>query len=190
MAHLTPDQLVDAAEGSAPESAFPHLQSCGRCREELAELRAALASIEPDAVPEPSPLFWPHLSSRVREVIEEDAGQPLAASSPRWLPRLLISALACGAMLIVAATLRVGDWSRESSRPVVAAGGEVFSGASTDDPSFGLVSALTADLDWDTVHDSGFVAHNGMVDRAVSALSADERVELAKLLNDELAEHR
>jgi len=188
MRHLTPDQLVDAAEAATPESVFPHLRSCERCRAELAELRGVLASLEVEAVPEPSPLFWPHLSARIHSAVEEEAQRSLhdrAAWSPSRL-RLLASAAAFATLLVVAATLRVGDRTREPAGAPASPGLEVDTIVSPDDASLGFVADLSATLDWDAAHDAGIVAHTGLIDRAVGELSADERVELRRLLEEEL----
>src|ERR1700693_3635539 len=62
MRHLTSVELVDLAEGTRAESSAPHLDTCEACRHQLAELRAAMSTTEAFDVPEPSPLFWDHLS--------------------------------------------------------------------------------------------------------------------------------
>ena len=72
MSHLTPEELLDLAEAPPPDVASGHLASCDRCRRELADLREALAAAAEIEVPEPSPLFWGHLSARVR-----GAGKPV-----------------------------------------------------------------------------------------------------------------
>src|SRR5882757_4935551 len=101
MTHLTPEQFVDVADGTAPESSLPHLSGCDACRRQLAEMRASLSEMSAGAdrvdVPEPSPLFWDHLSSRVREAVAEDAARrPSWLSSREWLrqPRVLGMGLA------------------------------------------------------------------------------------------------
>ena len=43
MSHLTPEQFVDVAEGTASEQSVPHLASCDACRSELAEMRDEVA---------------------------------------------------------------------------------------------------------------------------------------------------
>src|SRR6476469_3139983 len=83
--HLNTDELVDIAEGTRTEAAAPHLASCEPCRAQLCELRAMIAAAKDVDVPEPSPLFWDHLSARVSEAVAADRagsrfiGGPLAA---------------------------------------------------------------------------------------------------------------
>jgi len=184
--HLSPEALVDLAEGTLAESDAPHLARCDACRRTLADVRAMLAAIAIDAMPEPSPLFWDHFSERVRAGVEADAatdgGDP-AWASPRL--RLLAAVAAFAAMLIVAATLRVGD---RRPRPVPAdAQVEIAASPSHDDPSLGLVAELTSDVAFDEAHDAGMMAHTGLVDRAIAGLSESERIELETILKEELA---
>src|SRR5436190_125575 len=69
MRHLRPDELIDLAEGTRPESSASHLRTCEACRRQLADARAMIAAAADVDVPEPSPLFWEHFSVRVREAI-------------------------------------------------------------------------------------------------------------------------
>ena len=70
--HLTPDDLVDLAEGTRPESSAPHLVTCTTCRAQLNEMRAMMSAVADVDVPEPSPLFWDHFSQRVHEAVAND----------------------------------------------------------------------------------------------------------------------
>src|SRR3984893_7570781 len=72
--HLSPQDLIDLAEGFRDEWSAPHLRGCGTCQRELAELRRVMSVVAEVAVPEPSPLFWDHLSRRVREAVAADEG--------------------------------------------------------------------------------------------------------------------
>ena len=67
MNHLTPEQFVDLADGTQPESAMPHLTTCETCRRELADLRAMMSEAEGpghDEVPEPPPFLDASPSAR------------------------------------------------------------------------------------------------------------------------------
>src|SRR5438105_826932 len=84
--HLTPEELIDLAEGARAEAAVPHLQACEICRHQIVTLRATMAAAADVDVPEPSPLFWDHLSQRVREAVAaEDAPGTLFPGSPAWI---------------------------------------------------------------------------------------------------------
>src|SRR5215208_4850297 len=72
MAHLSQDQLLDVADGTRAAHEFPHVESCAICARQLADLRSAIGAVAEVAVPEPSPLFWDHLSARIRTAVAED----------------------------------------------------------------------------------------------------------------------
>src|SRR2546422_2820335 len=83
--HLAPEEMIDLAEGARAEAAVPHLQSCEACRQQIGALRATMSAVVdvPGAnVPEPSPLFWDHLSRRVREAVAAE-GTP-GSRFPGW----------------------------------------------------------------------------------------------------------
>jgi hypothetical protein len=80
MKHLTPPELIEAAEHSAPPARMTHVEACRACATAVAELRAALGDARLAAdVPEPSPLFWDHFSARVKDAT---SGEPVP--HPRW----------------------------------------------------------------------------------------------------------
>ena len=83
--HLEPDELVEIADGSRPRDTAPHLEECSRCRATLADLEAALSAAVSDEVPEPSPLFWGHLSERISAAV----GREHIADERWWMsPRI------------------------------------------------------------------------------------------------------
>src|SRR5947209_4084031 len=79
MGHLKSNELIDLAEGIRPEASAPHLQACGDCRRQLDDLRAMMTAAANVDVPEPSPLFWDHLSARVHAAVDAD-GAPRRAT--------------------------------------------------------------------------------------------------------------
>src|SRR2546428_190985 len=68
MSHLSPEELIDIAEGTRLETSVPHLATCASCREQLVDVREMMSTVDVD-VPEPSPLFWDHLSARVSAAV-------------------------------------------------------------------------------------------------------------------------
>jgi hypothetical protein len=72
------DLLLDP--NSATSEALRHLEECGECREELAELRSTMTLMDDWATPEPSPFFDAKLLARLRA--EQDA--PPAGVFARW----------------------------------------------------------------------------------------------------------
>src|SRR4051812_50015291 len=76
MRHLSAAELVDYAEDALDVARAAHLDVCAVCRRRGDELRASLqqlSSVKSD-VPEPSPLFWDHLSARVQHGIDTAGG--------------------------------------------------------------------------------------------------------------------
>ena len=123
-------------------------------------------------VPEPSPLFWDHVSARVRDAVA--AEDPHASIGAWWRPstwpRL---ALPAAGGVIAALVLAMMLTSRGLEQ--------------ADDPSLGLVTALAAQMDWDAVSAVDVSTHAGAMDEAIGELSAGERMEMRRLLQAELA---
>jgi hypothetical protein len=198
MRHLREEDLIDLAEGVRLEGSAPHLASCESCRRQLADLRAMMSAAAGVEVPEPSPLFWQHLSARVREAVSNEERASASAWMPRWLGwRSAVPAVAVAAVVLAAAvTLRM-EWPRpavspEDLEPHSAAAAEATQGADegvslADDASLGLIAGLAGDLDWDAAVEAGLSTRAGAVDRAVLELSANERMELRRILKEELS---
>ena len=203
MRHLTADELVDLVEGAARESDAPHLAACAMCRQQLAELRATMAMASDAEVPEPSPLFWDHFSSRVREAVATE-GAARASWWRRvssWPGVLAPMSAAAAAILVFAIVMRTpaGPPGANAPAPVVASAPSITSPAlpgsagvellpdsmSSDDPSLMLVAELTDALGWEDGGDAG-AASAGSAEHAVTHLSHDELSELERLLKEEL----
>src|SRR5690242_6792745 len=101
--HLSPDALIDLAEGTRPEGAEPHLRQCEMCRRQVSDLRASIAAALRLDVPEPSPLFWDHFSDRVRRAVAADG----APSRTPWLRAWPSWTVACAAGLAAAVIIVV-----------------------------------------------------------------------------------
>jgi hypothetical protein len=194
--HLGPDELIDLAEGALAASSAPHLESCETCRRQLAEMRAMMSAASEVAVPEPSPLFWDHLSERVRQAVALEGAPRRASRWEQWLrPRVVLPVSAAVAAVIIAAVLgarpdvpparpEVVSASRPSEPPEAA----VFEPlGALDDSSLSLVADLTAELDWEAVSRMELTTHAGGADEAVRELTGGELRELQRLLKEELA---
>lgn len=195
MRHLSEGELLDLAEGTRPETSAPHLASCEGCRRELAELRSVMAVAAEADVPEPSPLFWDHLSARVREAAAAD-GQAFASGRGQYWTawRALVPIGALTALLVAGAlTLRSGpDLSTGVDRGIQSATTDVVPDTIdfaplADDASLSLLADLTSDLDWDVATEAGLAPRAGAVDNVVTALSHEERQELHRLLQEALS---
>jgi hypothetical protein len=193
MRHLNEEDLIDLADGVRSEGSAPHLASCESCRRQLADLRAVMSAAAAVEVPEPSPLFWQHLSARVHEAVSSETRAP----APRWAPSRFVWRMAA---LAAAVLVAAAAWRTELVRHDVAPDGltphsavveatleanDVVSLA--DDASLSLIAEMAGDLDWEGAVQAGLSTQAGAVDRAVLELSASERLELQRILKEELS---
>ncbi len=203
-AHLTPEQFVDLAEGTQPESAVPHLAACDACRRELADLRAMMtAAAEPgvDAVPEPSPLYWSHLSSRVRDAVAQEAA-PRSWRGQLLRPFVLVPSLGAAlavAIIAVVASNRTVDAPAIPSSPLVSSSTALVPErtpslpplaplGAADDPQLAVVAGVATAVDWDEMMDEVAMSTADTSDAVASALTQDEQRELQRLLTEAIAQ--
>ena len=188
--HLSPEQLVDLAEGAKGAASVPHLQSCGVCQERLAHLRATITEVTDVHIPEPSPLFWDHFSTRVREAVEAERTTKVSRWS--WLAARPVWAGAVAVLVVAVAFLAQIDRSGRTALPpasplTASVPGLNLDIGGADDASLSLVGDLAAELDWDGASEAGLTTHVGVDNDALSQLTAAERGELHELLKGELA---
>jgi hypothetical protein len=185
--HLTPEQLVDIADGTSASEAEGHLAACAECRRQLADMRGVMAMVSDADVPEPSPLFWEHLSARVDAAV---AAEPAPSGWNWWARAALPFVLATAAAIAIAfvTTTRLIAPHPLPSPPgaivFVADPPELLS-ADVTDPSLALVADLTQDLGWEERRDAG-LAPRGSAEHAVTHLSEPELRELKDLLKAEM----
>jgi hypothetical protein len=196
MRHLTPEELVDLAEGARPSSlAAPHLEGCESCRRQLADLVAMMSSASALEMSEPSPLYWDHFSARVREAVAAEGAPPRRwwRGSSSW-PRVALPITAAAlAVLVVGSvmTMRMGPWHQTATAALMSAGapgGAVLDAPAVfaDDPALSLVADLAASMDWEAASDDGLTSGPGGAEGAVNQLSVAERLELHRLLKEAL----
>jgi hypothetical protein len=198
--HLNSDDLVDIAEGTRPASAEPHLAGCEECRARLDDLRAMLSVARDVAVPEPSPLFWDHLSSRVSHAIAADAAnvrsrawRPLADTlAASFTARPFLSGVVAAAAALLFAVV-VAPRNAPPSAPqlspssvAVAAAEPLTDVTADDDASLKVVASLTDEADMETVREAG-LATRGSAEHAVTHMTSGELRELGRILQEELA---
>lgn len=188
--HLTPEQLIDIAEGTIPAASASHLATCEACGRQLADLRAMMSAVAAVDVPEPSPLFWDHLSARVSDAV---AVEPPPNGWNWWLRAAMPFALATAAALAIAFVMVTrliappvlptpATGSVAVRPPAVASPGETLAPDVTD-PSLSLVADLAEDIGWDQVREAG-LAPRGSADHAVTHLSEGELQQLRDLLQE------
>ena len=194
MTHLSRTEFVDLLESSSalPAARVEHAETCDACRAQLRMLRESTAAALEDAAAEPSPLFWDHFSARVAAAVREEPLLPVRTSWRRP-PMLTWATAASIALLLVAVTV----WRttlhapapRQIARPPAA---DVMLAAplpaddADDDEAWAVVRAAAVDLSWDDVHAAGITAHPGDLENVALELTAEERVELARLVNQDL----
>jgi hypothetical protein len=193
--HLASEELVDIAEGTRSEASAPHLAACGSCRERLIDLRSMMSLAKDVDVPEPSPLFWDHFSSRVSAAVAAEASAP---QTNRWSNRLTAwaGARAVQAMLVLAASLLlVFAINRRLPVPAVAeapvsttaeTGTDPLVVTADEDVSLTVVASLTDGQDLETVREAG-LAPRGSAEHAVAHMNDRELRELRRLLKEELS---
>ena len=194
--HLDEAALLDAAEGSPSEHAEAHLAECERCRLQVADLRSALRMAADAPVPEPSPLFWNHLSARVREAIAEEATGERVSVSSGWAARLwswqMVTAAVAAAAIILVAVNRQSSFgtntaqSADAPAPAVAATPGDLTPSIDNDPSLSFIADLAGELDWDDAVEAGLTSGADAVERVVQDMSDDERRELRRVLQEEM----
>ncbi len=180
MTHLTTDERLALIE-SAGAPNHPHLATCVRCRAEVEEGRIALGEVRLSEVPEPSPLFWDPLSARVSERVAagpETRRRPVAA----W--RVLVPT-AVGVIAVVLAVWidRGGHRTPAAPAPVPGvASAETAVVTAGDDESWSMLGQLAGEMDVDTLSDTLGTSEASGAERAVYQLNAEERADLAGLL--------
>jgi hypothetical protein len=199
--HLSAGQLVDLAEGTQPESAAPHLASCAVCRRQLADMRAMMSVAADVEMPEPSPLFWDHLSARVGEAVAaERAPRRSWIGEVPW-PRLVAPLASAAALVLIALVVfssrgpatrgraSIGAPDASSSPLALDAGTRtdlLSDSTATEDASLTLVAALTDDMDPEGAGEAD-LAGRGSAEHAVTHLNDGELRELRRLLTEALA---
>ena len=193
--HLAEHELVDALEGTLDPQRRAHVSSCRDCAAHVDELRAIASDAATLDVPEPPAFFWSQLSARVRaSIAEEPQPGPWSLAWRRWgRPAIAIAAVA-----VIAGTIAsLGGFrarnSGASAPPAVAlqslddadVGEDVFAEIDNDE-AWALVRTLAEDLDHDDLEGEGVSARPGAADHLTSELTAAERIELVRLLQEQL----
>ncbi len=188
MSHLSDREFIDLIENVLAPARVAHVLECAECRAEADALRDLLARTSGADVPEPSPLFWEHFSSRVREGIEHaEIGDTSAAS---WGIRQIGWKWAVPVALMALVAFGVWRWSPRVQAPVPQRVERATSPANTDavaemrdadnDEAWAIVRTVADESSWDDVTDAS--VHQGSAERALAMLTPEERQELVRLL--------
>lgn len=201
MKHLTDREFVDLVEGCLPADRRSHVERCGRCQTRAGELRSTLEATAMVDVPEPSPLFWDHLSARIMDGIADANPRTTVAT---WLGLRPRSWMAVAALVVAAGVALNLSWrtdeapgspAPESSPPLAATTPEPALDLDSEmgedldaDEAWAVVRTVADDTDWgeEDAREAGIAPRPGWADRATFSLTTAELHELAQLLEREL----
>lgn len=184
MKHLGESEFADLVDGTLHATRVAHAESCDVCRAKANTLRAVLSAVESTPGEEPSPLYWDSFAARVRERIDAPA------ASGRWFgsPRLVLAGLGVIAVMVLAVNLvrppRVTG-PVDSAVPLATADVPFYDDLEADQ-EWAVVRAAADDLDIEDAAAEGLTARPGTVDRLAMELTAAERAELIRLLQEEI----
>jgi hypothetical protein len=195
MTHLSPEQLVDVAEGRGDPSTDAHAASCEGCRASVDGLREVLQLTRTDGVPEPSPLFWEHQSARLGASVRAEAESRLRRASWvwRWGP---VAALGAAALVVALGVIPRDGANREpaaSTKPPTASSADAIALeadglAPADEASWLLMTGLSEEMTVDEARAAmPLLAGVGTADRALGHLNEAERAALVRIIREEMA---
>jgi hypothetical protein len=151
-------------------------------------LRTIRSIAAEDRIPEPSPLFWDHFPARVAAALRTEP-----APAERWRAAPLAtwaSVAAVVTLLLSIALFRTTVHAPLSRTTVPVEQADVSTVDPVDDvesdEAWAVVRAAAADLASEDAEAAGITAHPGDIEREALRLNADERRELARLLNENL----
>jgi hypothetical protein len=215
--HLTPDELIDSRDRQLASARQAHADACVTCRTKLAELDEVLRDVATVDMPEPSPLFWDHLSARIRERVAHEPppaparDNPLSrltdwltgwSAAPRWAfaaPLLALCALLWvngyfglsrggnGALVPGPAPTTTPPTASTATTVPDATVATETSAADDSESEWALMLQMAEDVSWDDAEGSSMYVRPAAVDRALIELSAEERDRLLQLVQADLA---
>jgi hypothetical protein len=187
MNHLTPDELVDAVEGTLPPDRQTHASTCAACREEAVRLTAILGEARRTEIPEPSPLYWDRFSVRVQEAIaEQDVVRE--GRIPQWLRWQVLAPLAGLALVLMALAVALPRTpvATDTATAIEAANGDAADLATLGAAGWAIVEEIIGPVDLEDAREAGIFVQPGDAERAALDLTAAEQQELLRLMKQEM----
>jgi hypothetical protein len=197
MKHLDDAEFVELLDGHLPALRVAHLKVCAKCSARASEMRAAADEARALPVPEPSPLFWEHLSSRIDQALERQPAprgtfHPFRVATWTWS--------AAGVLAVVGIAAVLWRTPHPNGRPLteVSIAGDAARVSRPDgrdigwiedadaDEAWALVRTVADDIDWDEANAADIALRPEAAERAIPELSAEERTELQRVLEQEL----
>jgi hypothetical protein len=182
--HLSPDDVLALAEGHAAAD-VGHVAQCEACRQEVESLRSVMLRVRRADVPEPSPLFWDHLSRRIHDAVAQEGPEPRPSEAWwRWwataVPLTAAVALALSVMVSVPEVTRAPapvTWDEEQGLDL----------ADVMEPEWQFLVGLLESAPAVAEEDLPSV-DAGDAELIVGELDAGEQAALLALLEDEVGE--
>jgi hypothetical protein len=193
--HLAVHELVDALDGTLDGGRAAHIAECPACAAQIEDLRAIAARAADVDIPEPPAFFWNQLSARVAAAVEAES--PAGAGFLAWRQwRRPAVVLTAAAVLIALVSTLAGVWPDRSADRVppgvalhtpddAAIAGDMLTDIEQDE-AWAVVRTLAEDLDPDEMTIEGVWARPGSTEHLTLGLSDPERIELARLLEEQL----
>ena len=194
--HLTESEFVDLFDGTLAPVRRQHVDSCAACAAQAADLAMSAQGVEQADVPEPPPFFWTQFSARVSDRVANEAAKPRIAALA-WLRAPWIGATAAMCVVIFWTFFAARNPSETPPAPTSTAvetavpahldalAGEDMPDLDSDE-AWALVRSLAADLDEDQMDAEGVSPGAGAAERLTQQLTEAERIELARLLQEQL----
>ena len=177
--HLSPEDTVAAIDGTLDSERVAHLDACDQCQCDVAALGAILRDVEATSdAAEPSPLFWDHLSARVRDAVGTEAPARTPVWRHWWQPALGLAAASLFAVWLISHD--TGDGPTSGQAGVDSSGGDLV--AAAPDAPWDAIVELAADLSVDEV--DGALRLNTIA--LFDELTPEEQKTLGELLRAEL----
>ncbi len=193
MTHLNDSEFIDLVEGRLAADRSRHAAACDACRAQADGIRDALTFAHRDAVPDPSPLFWTHFSARVSAAIGRER-RPSSAwtlclreGGLEWAFAVLVVLLVAGVAWRTVG--RIDQSPLPEMADMEAAGGASSGEYLLDDSAADAWDAIvvaTDDLQIEETETLGIRVRPGAAERMAEELTPEERLELARLIEDEI----
>jgi hypothetical protein len=150
-----------------------------------------ITKLREEQVPEPSPLFWEHLSQRVHDAV---AAEPVPSRA--WFSRFNVAwaggIVAAAAVAVFAVTLSIRHEpvgiGPGAVAPIAVADAAVTGNlpALEDDASFAVMGELASEIDFEEAAASGLMVSPGSAEGAIDQMSGDEQRAVVELLQQEI----
>jgi hypothetical protein len=192
MKHLTPQQFVEALDGTLAPPHLRHLEACETCRQEVSDLRVLMGDVHLTAqAAEPSPLFWDHFSRRVHAATSvEPLPHARAWWQDAWRPLIAVGAIL--GMVAVIVSVRLGPFGLAQQAPLPTgvsvlgpANGLEADVAVPSDGPWDLVSQIASNLSWDEAKQAAEPTRDVTGD-AVEQLTPLQRAEFVRLVKAQM----